>query len=353
MTDRKHRLARPGTLAAAIAKAAALLTCWLATGTCSRPVPEQQPAPDEIVLVGREQMARDPVAALAVDAEHLYFGQDGGVMRLPKSGGKAVPVARVGGSVSDVHVDATHVYWAAMSGWGRTVSKAPKSGGAPESIGKASRLERAPGRHIAIDDEYVYWTRPGRQRPMGGGARSRSDAAGFIMKTPKRGGPAVVVETREFEPQLVTVDGEYVYYVDEGVERVAKTGGRSRVLAWERPTALAVGPDAVYAADWLAGWIKRIPKNGGPATVIGRGHYLSRLTWYGDALYVLDEGSVGFGCGPLINGAVVRYRPGEEPVALFRRWAVHGGLALDADRVYWADLNGSVRSASREPTRRP
>jgi hypothetical protein len=63
---------------------------------------------------------------LAIDAIHLYVGAaDGRVLRVAKTGGAALALARTELYPSDIAVDDTHVYWVARSGDGELV-RTPK-----------------------------------------------------------------------------------------------------------------------------------------------------------------------------------------------------------------------------------
>jgi len=101
--------------------------------------------------------------AVAVDAMHVYFADEGpavngaasGVIKSVAIGGGDVTVlASAQSHPSAIAVDAGNVYWVNQSG---TVLSVPKSGGSPTTLASGQLIPLA----VAVDGTSLYWTNQG------------------------------------------------------------------------------------------------------------------------------------------------------------------------------------------------
>jgi len=93
---------------------------------------------------------------LAVDATSVYWAfcgaDNGGVMKVPLTGGSSVTLSSGQGCPFAVAVDATSVYWTEHAGG--SVMTVPLGGGTPVAL--ASGRNQPWG--ITVDAVAVYWT---------------------------------------------------------------------------------------------------------------------------------------------------------------------------------------------------
>ena len=187
--------------------------------------------------------------SLALDSTHVYFGDNGGIKRVPKGGG-TVDTLAAGYDNALLAVDDTHVYWTERSpgggGFIRRVSK-HLAGGVVDTIASGGALDDPWA--IAVDDSQVYWTELGsgkaRRMPKGGGAISD-----FVPADPiYMGGD-------------IAVDGTNVYWLDTTgsatgrLRRAPKGGGTVQDLALGLfgPTGLNLTASHVYWGDYGGVW---------------------------------------------------------------------------------------------------
>jgi hypothetical protein len=77
---------------------------------------------------------------------------------------------------------------------------------------------------IALDDNWVYWTRSGAWHP--------SNPNGKVMKVAKSGGPLITLLKTEARPSGIIADTTTLYFLtSEGPKKVEKAGGGSTQLA--------------------------------------------------------------------------------------------------------------------------
>lgn len=193
------------------------------------------------------------VQALALDDANVYWtnAENGTVMRVPKSGGSPVAVAAEQDNVAAIAVDATHVYWIA----GEAIVRVEKEGGKPpkpvvEGFGQPTGL--------AVDDAFVY---------------SYSTLSGKLSRVPKKGGAAKPVVTEDVTLHAFFADDRFLYWSigSEGkaeLKRLAKAGGKpsSVVTGQSIPGGLAQDGSSIYWTNGDA--IFRADKSGGGATKI-------------------------------------------------------------------------------------
>jgi hypothetical protein len=140
---------------------------------------------------------------LAVNATHVFWIQDDGIVRAPKAGGDPTPVTKVAGSkIQQLAADDGAVYWADLGTGDPTWSGRVKR--ASLADGKVDTISDAPSPvAIAVDADTIYWA-------------SSPDAGGRILARKKTGGSTFVLAMDLRKPRSLVVDGQYVYWLDAG-----------------------------------------------------------------------------------------------------------------------------------------
>ena len=241
---------------------------------------------------------------LGTDGETVFFPSTTGppdandtpskrsIYRRSLAGGDATRIADGQDYASYVVVADTSVYWAN----GGTIVRLPIAGDAGEPVQVAAGDGIAGGLAVSAGD--IIWTErlPLRTTPAGrlvraasveGGAAAPTVLAEFatgdpialavrdgeafvalldmnqnaIVKVPLQGGPPTVLAGHEDFPVDVTVDGEYVYWVNDvfggyGTVRRAPRGGGAVVSIADGengPCGIAVSDEAIY-------WVARVDK---------------------------------------------------------------------------------------------
>jgi len=72
------------------------------------------------------------------------------IQRLPKTGGKPVPIVEGQDPANGFAIDAQNVYWSTDD----TIFKVPRNGGSATKV--VDKCEHA--HDIAVDSQYIYWT---------------------------------------------------------------------------------------------------------------------------------------------------------------------------------------------------
>ena len=227
-------------------------------------------------------------------------------------------------------IDATSVYWTDCGDpTGGTVQKVPKTGGAIVTLASGDVLSG-----ITVEGSNVYWV-----------ART-ADESGAIKTVPVAGGTPMVVAAQSGAPSHIVADASYVYWGElngGGVMKAPLGGGAVTMVA---PATLAfqiaLGDTAVFWMD--APGLMTAPKTGGAP--------MSLAPAFGPPLptggIAVDATTVYFSTGrpnaagisdvPIDGGAV-------SPVASTPASNGSGPVAIDATRVYWADMSGAVYAA--------
>jgi hypothetical protein len=197
---------------------------------------------------------------LSADATHIYFA-DGGfkggeaVFRLSKEGGLPEAIALEEKAVDSLVIDDAHAYW--VGSGPAAIRSAPKMGGVLPRVVSVDPVAYEQG--LAVDGEHVYARR----------------WKGPVVRIPKGGGEARVVA----DPggSVAAVDEGFVYFFTEQAIVKAPKGGQGAAItlaSGQRPSELVIDASHVYwinpatATEALDGAVLRVPKAGGPVTVV-------------------------------------------------------------------------------------
>jgi hypothetical protein len=175
---------------------------------------------------------------VVLDDLNMYWVQGTAIMRAPKSGGMALPVAGGQAGADCVAVDGDSIYWSisgtqkAQFADGAIVAASKKGGGAKVLVKGAENAA-----NVLVDDKNVYWQNVDK-----------------IMKAPKTGGAEAVLAPAGGPIGDIALDSGFVYFTipgtgtDGSVGRVSKDGGPPVVLAsgQARPAGIAVDETSVF-----------------------------------------------------------------------------------------------------------
>jgi hypothetical protein len=234
-------------------------------------------------------------------------------------------------------IDATNVYWTDCGDpSGGYVMTVPKAGGAVVALATGDRLSG-----IAVNGSNVYWV-----------AANSDSSSGMIMTVPVGGGISAAIASQSGEPSHLAADSAYVYWgellVDEVMKAPLAGGAPTPVASAMSPFQIAIGDTAVY---WMGTQgLMTAPKTGGTAVALTTG--MPALPTAGLAV---NATAVYFTAGPPfgspgvsevgLDGGAVTTVAQSPPTAPGGALAGGGPIALDATRVYWADMSGSVYAA--------
>jgi hypothetical protein len=260
-------------------------------------------------------------SAIAVDGSSVYWtntGQacavqpgtcgatpDGSVMRVPLAGGTPTPLATGLCGPNSIAIDAVNAYVVVSSA---SILKIPLAGGAPTTLAHGFSIGT-----LAVDATSVYYT-----------STDASFESGQVMKVPVGGGAPVTLASG-FAPFFSAV-------------------------GCVEATSLAVNGGSVY---WLTGQLNVAPSlmkvavGGGTTITLVETAYLgagSAITLAVDGTGAYWAGSSAFFREPLEGGSA-------ETIAVFGGGpsSQAGGIALDAQNLYWTDPTGAVRSTPKSP----
>jgi hypothetical protein len=276
--------------------------------------------PEQVVMLAAAN--RDP-CGIAVDQTSVYWMNGPAVMRVAKGGGTAVTLALGDWACSDLAVDDASLYW--HGGMGKDLLKIPLKGGAPVTLASIEGSPTMLGL-VAVDDVSVYW------------------AAGTdVMKVARGGGTATTLASNTtILARSLAVHGADIYWLADGVEDVAISGGQ--------PHTLVHSPGSGYygiAADganvyWTSGTtphgtvMKLAVAGGVPVTLASEQKAPNGI--------VVDDANV-YWTNNSAGGAVMKVAiAGGTPVTLATGQAFPYGITVDAKSVYWTNFGDSNQS---------
>lgn len=206
---------------------------------------------------------------LGVDGQHVYWSDGRGqIWRAPKSGGSATRIVAEHGH-SFLVLGSELVYASEQS-----IRKVATSGGTPKVVCQESEAPI----ELVSDGRLLYYS-----MFDGSPVRQLELASGKVL----RRFPVVGQVTLALEPGYLYVAS----YKQGTITRHPTTGGVPRVLVRGERTLVGVTLDdkALYYSVEQGGFVKRIPKQGGPAVVLARDHFNQEATYVAGAyLYWFD-----------------------------------------------------------------
>jgi len=245
-----------------------------------------------------------PGLGIAVDASHVYWtAEDGVVRRVAKNGGD-VETVRSGAALGyGVAVDATNVYWTEWASDRWVIQAQPKAGGDRTVLASVGVL---PGSVVIGDGRFVYWN---ADHAVGDGG---TPMFGSVHRVPAQGGAVqdLAVNQRGAQELHLGDDG-FLYWA-------ASDANTKRS-----------GPDV----------IRRVPKDGGAVTDVVRATAVvgalavahGQLVWS-----VLDPAYTFHTCDP--SACSPRTAQSDQR---------YGSVGItDGDAFYWWTYEGLVRVSS-------
>jgi hypothetical protein len=241
------------------------------------------------------------------------------------------------------------------------------------------------GNFIAGDDRSVYWTQLTiTPDPAAGGSRG---TGGVIFAKNKRSGEVREVWRGDLIPwELVITGGTLVFsYQVSGVKRgqvlaVPTQGGEARTLAaqLDGPAAIAADASTVYFISGARD-LSAVPLAGGSVRVLYSSRHLSgRLALDDENVYYIQNGGEVWALaksgakprklatGTIVNRLLVKSgfvyfadqraksvlrvsSAGGAVETLAKETRIPGGIAVDADSVYWATAQPEENAIMRAP----
>ncbi len=228
---------------------------------------------------------------LQASATRLVWLRDdpvsGAVLTAPTGGGATTTLASSLVAAAGLQIDDTNAYLL-VGGPAPAVTKVALGGGPLVTLLGASAP--SPLRGLDLDAQYVYFTN-----------------GSHLDRVAKAGGPVTTVTTGLAAPTAVAVDGDHAWVVESGdsgaIVEVALAGGTKTTLASDlaNPRDVVAATDAIYWIDdgtfdaqsqtLVGAAIRRLPRSGGPATVVVTGS-TEHLAVVGTTLYAARGSSI-------------------------------------------------------------
>jgi len=233
-------------------------------------------------------------------------------------------------NTSDVATDGTWVYWIALGfGPGGSFLKVPICGGTPMRLGTFEDLTGG----FAIDSTNIYWT------------NFASSPYGAIWEAPLDGGPSVILASGQATPNGIVVQDSVLYWSNSGssegsddgsiemlpLDDASADGGGIINLAVNQayPSLLAVAGDRICWTTSSTLSCRPIAGSGPEFAVSLAGQPLSLAVNQNSVYWATAAGDVE---RISLDGGVT--------TSIATGVGQPGGIALDAEFVYWADLVG-------------
>jgi hypothetical protein len=270
-------------------------------------------------------------AGLTVDSFNAYWSDGAGAVRevelLP--GGQEAVLASGLQAPQPIAERGDYLYVGGLANDGG-VWRVPKTGGAAEPIDAHENYVQA----IALDDTRVWWT---------SFAQPSVSTTARIRSAPLAGGAAVTLASGFNYGRALAVDAAALYLASAaGISRVDKaTGAVTSVSTVARPTlSIAVDDTSVYFGDRDSGAIMKAPKTGGAGVSLGplpqepSDVFLDKAT---GTLYVSLFATIGSG---RFGGVYkVRTAGGEAPVLVGKTFGIasfgQSPLVVSGSTVYF------------------
>jgi sugar lactone lactonase YvrE len=282
--------------------------------------------------------AQNSPYSIAVDATNVYFVNNGAdhIYQQPKDGSGGGVLLASPEEPMGIAVGEGFVYYT-ETGKGNVV-RVPIGGGTLFTLASGRSFPR----YVALcsdctDNTYVYWT---------------EFDGGNVMKNQRTAAQsaAVTLASGESSPDGIAVDGDYVYWVEQGttssngsVRRNSVNGTPSSVqtLASGRndPWNLATDGTHVFWTENAAGNVMQVPVGGGAVFTLSTGD---------DAPYGIAVDSSGIYFSVFGGGRIWQVQvSGTTGTLTANSQTKPWGVALDTDFVYWVNDDGTSGSVNR------
>ncbi len=245
---------------------------------------------------------------IAVDTTNVYLTANNAVLRIPKNGGTATPLATgLSSTTIPLAIDATNAYWTDPEK--HTVNAIPLGGGAPVTL--------ATGQHnpweLTVVGGRLFWTNQGGIDDGSVFSLALPDGAPQPLSTPRTGAYALAVDAANVYFTLINGTNDTVY-------KVPRSGGTTVPLAMaqQRPQSIVVDATNVYWVNYVAsgemtGTVMKLPLAGGTPMAIAEHQYNpGNLVSDGTYLYWTNAALFGTAMGTLMKMPVA----GGQPVAV-------------------------------------
>lgn len=276
--------------------------------------------------------------AIVTDSASVFWTDiyDDALLKAPKTGGAPTSLANFGAGTS-LATDGISVFWST----GVNIAKIPVAGGITTVLVSGQADVNA----LAVDNDSVYWLKAGTWN----GSTYNKD--GSVMKVAMTGGATTVLVAGQNLPVAIAVDGSTVYWTNQGtandgaVYKMPKTGGAPVQVASAQklPCGMAINASVIY---WVTNclWDKtkpgsqtlmKAPKSGGAATSLIETQDISSNIVADDSFVYWSF--TGFD-NLLATGTVSKVSVnGGDPIVLATAQNHPRGIALDSQRIYWAN----------------
>ncbi|MBA3396421.1 MAG: hypothetical protein H0T89_27570 [Deltaproteobacteria bacterium] len=293
--------------------------------------PGTSPAPDAASPDGPPSAAVEDVATgltdpstISLDAAHVYVVHDASqISRVAKTGGGIVQIATGQRGPSSLDATTDRLYWVntgthSMDFRDGSVRWSAKTGGADNELA-TSYFPAA----LAVDGDTVYWVEIDGQRvrqigTSGTGAMTLDDSP--THKTSIAVTPTRIVWTASSDMADVV-----------SMNRVSGDRTTLSTAEYSPGSAVVIGDDVYWVVRHAlsdSGSI-RVSRNGAaPVDIVSDEYYPAGLVADGSSLYWTSDGRI----------RTVALAGGAARSLVTERGAI-GGLAIDAEHVYWSELD--------------